>query len=96
MLPNNQLLIGDGYDIIHKKMKITIQRVDVKKPVMIRTCPICKSMFAQNSGKSLWTNYGGNIKHRHYCGDSCRAIMLDACGSRAAIKRGGLMPFRKF
>ena len=89
LLPkDNGMTIGDGYAVEHLETHITVFREPIGKPIVIRTCSICKTDFQQQTGKTLWLNYGGRSRKSFYCSNSCREFVLNMCGCyRAAIKK---------
>lgn len=92
LLPtDNKKLLGTGYEIKHLETQITIKREQVKKPIVTRTCLICKTIFEHKIGKRLWINYGGAQKQHHYCRNECREAVLQVEGTgRASIKKSEL------
>ncbi len=91
MLPPKNKLLGSGYTIKHLETQIIIKREEVEKPIVTKECGACGDIFEVKTGKSLWTNYGGTQKKRHYCTDECRDIVMAISGPhRAAIKKSHL------
>ena len=99
LLPSGTKLLnsglGSGYEIKHLETQIIIKRESVEKPIAVRECSICSTLFDQKVGKKLWINYGGNQKQRHYCSNDCREVVLELVGNgRASINKSKLTPVR--
>ena len=97
MLPKGgQKMIGSGYELQHMDTQINIKRIAVDAPVVTRECSVCSTTYEKSLAVSLWINYGGQPRRRHYCSEKCRAVVMEIAGGRCSVKRNDLQPIRSF
>lgn len=95
ILPLNQKRIGESFDVKHLQTVIIVNRKPIEKPIILKECSVCSSLFEKKNGKGLWVNYGGTQKRKHYCSEGCRDTILKLVGTgRAAIKKQDLNAIR--
>jgi len=84
-LPNPQKMIGQDMIIQENQSTITILRHSNKKDIPVISCSICECDFAKNTGKKVFTNFGGSIKEKILCSMLCAKKFVDISPSRISF-----------
>lgn len=83
----NKKLIGDTIEVQELNTVIKIERYTKERVYKTLTCSRCNCMFASNTSKNVYHNYGGKINTLKYCSDECANEVLNFLGDRASLDR---------
>lgn len=95
---NKSMLLGTGKDveIQHIQTEIIITRVSKEKPIEYITCNVCNSEYQSDTAQTYWHNYGGKPKEVKVCSETCKHIVLQFLGDRAAPTKTKLKRLKFF
>lgn len=90
----DQILIGQGVEVIELQTQITVTRVSKEKPIEMVTCNVCGCEYQNNTALYFWHNYGGNPRKTAVCSELCQSNVIELLTGRAAKTKARLTPIR--